>query len=81
MNDGIIKESLDGDFLELQTSERAVLKAASVIFQGFIVAGKVTPETEKELLEQAVDYAIRLAYIVDSRVQSEGETNLKKSGG
>ena len=60
-------------YLKLHPSENAVLQSAARIYSGYLAAGMVTDDTEMELTVRSVDIAIRLAGIIDQRVQCEDE--------
>lgn len=64
-------------YINLQPSEAYVLQAAAQVFAGYIAAGKVTPENEAQMIENAVTVGIRLAQRVDARIQSAEELNEK----
>jgi len=66
-----------GAFVNLQSSEAAVLAAAAQIFAGYISAGSVNEKTEAALMERSIELAIRMAQRVDIRIQSAEETDKK----
>jgi hypothetical protein len=66
-----------GAHANLQPSEAAILNAAAQIYASHVIAGRVTPENELELIENAVTLAIRLAQRVDARVDSAEELDQK----
>lgn len=60
-------------YLKLLPSEAVVLQASARIFSGYLAAGMVTDQTELDLIVRSVDIAIRLAGMIDQRVQCEDE--------
>jgi hypothetical protein len=60
-------------YLALQPSETAVLHAASRIFAGYVAAGQVTEENEKDFSDRAVRLATRMALVIEKYVQSDDE--------
>jgi phosphate/sulfate permease len=60
-------------FLELQPSEAVVVAAASRFFAAYIAGGRVTEETEEQVMRYCVRAAIRLALETDNLVQSDEE--------
>jgi hypothetical protein len=61
--------------LKLYDSERAVLRGACEIYTGYVTAGLVQPgeESERELMERAIQTAISMARRVDKLIQSDSE--------
>lgn len=59
--------------LKLQTSEAAVLQAASNLYAAYITAGTLTNSNEGELMNKSVRTAIQLAVLTDRLVQSDDE--------
>lgn len=66
-----------GTFVNLQSSEAAVLAAAAQIFSGYVSAGRVDEKTESALMEKSIELAIKMAQRVDIRIQSAEETDKK----
>jgi hypothetical protein len=60
-------------YLSLQSSEAAVLAAASRIYAAHIVADHVTSENEADLATNSVTMAMRMAIMTDRRLQSDDE--------
>jgi len=60
-------------YLKLHPSENAVLQASARVYSGYLAAGIVTDDTELELIVRSVDIALRMAGIIDQRVQCEDE--------
>ncbi len=60
-------------YLSLQSSEAAVLAAASRIYAAQIVANHVTSENEAEVATNSVTMAMRMAIMTDRRLQSDDE--------
>jgi hypothetical protein len=59
--------------LDLKLSEATVLHAASRIFSAYLVQGKMTEENEQKWIERSIEIAIKMAQLVDIRVESDGE--------
>lgn len=61
--------------LKLYDSERAVLRGACEIYAGYLTAGLVKPgeDSERELMERAIQTAISMARRVDKLIQSDSE--------
>lgn len=63
----------DKAYLKLHPSEAVIVTAAAQIFSGYVAAGQVQDESEQDLVERSVDIAIRMAGLIDARVQCEDE--------
>ena len=61
--------------LKLLESEKAVFRAACDIYAGYVAAGmvEIQSDKEKELMERAIVTAISMAKRVDKLVQSDSE--------
>lgn len=66
-----------GAFVNLQSSEAAVLAAAAQIFSGYIISGTLNEKNEDLLLERSIDLAIRMAQRADVKIQSAEELDKK----
>ena len=64
-------------YANLQPSEAAILNAAAQVYAAHVISGRVTPENEVEMIENAVTLAIRLAQRVDARVECAEELEQK----
>jgi len=64
--------------LELQPSEAIVVNAASRIFSALIVAGRLTPENQVDLVRLAVRSAVDLALETDRILESDDEHRKKR---
>ncbi|MCU0725098.1 MAG: hypothetical protein MUE73_04810 [Planctomycetes bacterium] len=62
-------------YVHLHPSERSILRAAAQVFSGYAAAGAVTPETEQTLALKAVEIAVRMATLIEERVQCQDEVN------
>jgi hypothetical protein len=60
-------------YLKLHPSEAVIVKAAATIFSGYLAAGHVGDDVEQDLVERSVDIAIRMAGLIDARVQCQDE--------
>ncbi len=63
----------DGTFVRLQQSEGVVAQMASRLLAAHIVAGRVSPASEHEVMEKCVSLAVRLAQLTDRAIESDDE--------
>ena len=63
----------DKAYVKLHPSEAVIVGAAAQIFSGYVSGGQVSDETEQDLVERSVDIAIRMAGLIDTRVQCDDE--------
>ncbi len=59
--------------MHLQESETVVAHAASRIFSAYIASGKVNEQNEDEMMEQAINLAIKMAHRTDALVMDDAE--------
>ncbi len=67
--------------LTLQPSEATVIEAASRIFAAYIIAHKPCEEDEDQMLEKALQQAIKLATRADLIIESDDELKSELSQG
>ena len=60
-------------YFNLQSSEKAIFKAAANIYAGYVAAGAVTPENEADMMKKAISASIAIAHHVEKIVQSDDE--------
>ena len=60
-------------FFRFQHSEGVVAEMASRLLAAYIIAGKVNPSNEEELIEKSLSLALRLAQKADRLIESDDE--------
>lgn len=59
--------------LNLQPSESVIVHAASRIYSAYIVSGLVTKENESEMMDKAIQAALKIGKQTDELIQSDKE--------
>lgn len=70
----------DEHYMHLQHSESVVAQMAATILAGFVQKGELRADNEEELVNRAVDLAIKLANRTDALVKSDEEWVKNSSG-
>ncbi len=69
-----IEKREDGrSYVNLSSSEEAVLAAASRIYSAYVIQGRLDEHSENQLMNHALKQAIYLAKKTDKVIQSGGE--------
>lgn len=68
------------EYMHLQHSESVVAEMAATVFAGLIQKFELYPANEDELVERAVEIAIKLAVRTEKRVKSDEEWVKKETG-
>ncbi len=60
-------------YSNLQPSEMAIFSVAGNIYASYISSGRVTEQTETEMIKKSIEASIKIANIVEKTVQSDNE--------
>ena len=60
-------------FLQLHPSEAAVAQIASRIYSAYIISSRVTDENEAEMMDRALQVALRIAQKAENMIKSDNE--------
>lgn len=70
----LIEKNEDGrSYVNLSSSEEAVLAAASRIYSAYVVQGRLEEHSEQQLMNHALKQAIYMAKKADHVIRSSGE--------
>ncbi len=67
----------ESKLMHLHSSETVVVHSASRIFSAFVTGGKVNEQNEEQMIEKAIDLAIRIARRTDTLVMDDDEIKKK----
>ncbi|NIP38795.1 MAG: hypothetical protein GWO07_08635 [Candidatus Dadabacteria bacterium] len=60
-------------FIDLQSSEKAILSTAANIYSAYITSGKVTSGQEEEFISKSVNAAIKMALRIEKLIADAEE--------